>query len=604
MKRGAVIFLILSLLAIFLSVNFISAINCDVRTRATCDDTHYPMNHIIMGLSANTNAHGQNATGVTLYNSVLCCDSAGTSNCTSGPSNKIVGLSSLTNAHAQTPDLTSYTTNICYGYLHCVGSTDNCGSGTASSFPYSLLSISNTTNAHLSNYSGTGSYSTKICCKDNSPFIGPCTLTNAGWTIDTIQAPYSVAMAVDGVGCVDGTGTGAIINFSIYTSSNSLVTWALGNFPNGVWSTTKAGTNYYFNATAIQSQNKFSSLSGNGLGYKRLTVTAKDNSLPGCEAVLTCSDYTATNFGTNNNAKSQCGLDSCNIARSDPGLDRNPPPGYTYSCSWNNTANTCKFNDTYGGMPQATILCGNNQTLCLDNNTNLKYCYGGGYTCPLGHQVLSDGNGRCDVGKEGCSSVECNNGNQDSCVSGTTCKKGTTQNSGICYSANTPVFNDTKCQSGYALCRSTATNQLYCYGDGNCPPGSVAATGSCAVGSASPNAAATCVGTSAVCDPIKHVCFDPTVSIGSCSRTYINTGDTCADDGLLTYRWTAIWTGTGTIPSNCAPTGSASVECPAQTPLPLFTPVNAIITVLAIIGIYALMNFVKKEHKKNKRRKN
>lgn len=601
MKRGAIIFLILSLVTIFLSANLISAISCDVRTRATCNDTYYPMNHIVMGLSANTNAHGQNATGVNpLYDSVLCCDSGSPIGnvCTVIPSNKIVGLSSLTNAHAQTPDLGTYTTNICYGNIQCIGSIDNCGSGTASSYNFSILSLSATTNAHLSNYSGAGSYSTKICCKDIPMFIAPsCVITNAGWSIDTIQAPYSVAMAVAGTNCVDGTGTGALINFSIYTASNSLVTSVLGNFPNGVWSTTLVGSNYYFNATAVQAQNKFSSLSGAGVGYKKLTVAAKDNSNPGCGAVLTCQDYTSANFGTNNNANSECSLDACSVAKSDPGIDSNPPPGYTYSCSWNSTTSTCKFNDTYGGISKAIILCGNGQTLCSSNSTHLDYCYGGGYTCPAGDEVLSDGNGKCDLG-EGCSSIECNNSNQDSCVPGATCKKGATQNSGICNSAGA-VINDTTCQSGYALCLSTTTNQQYCYSGGTCPAGSVAATGSCALANP-PTPPTTCVGANAVCQ--NHVCFDATISIGSCSRTYINTGDTCADDGLLTYSWTATWSGSGTRPSNCAPTGSASIECPAQIPLPLFTPVNAIITVLAIIGIYALMNFVKKGHKSNRRK--
>lgn len=586
MQKRVIGILIIFASLIFLS-GFISA-TCFIEQSTTCNTGEVR----VMGLSAATNAHGQLATQ-SGYAYSLCCTGGGDTTCTTTPSNKILGLSSATNAHAEGPAGINYVNNVCYSRVSdCELDNNQCPVDHSTT----ILSLSSTTNAHLG---GFADYSTKICCKDNSPFIGPsCVLTNAGWAIDTIQAPYSVAMAVDGTNCADGFGTGALVNFSIYTASNTLVTSVLGNFPNGVWSTTVAGSNYYFNATTVQSQNKFSSLSGTGLGYTKLTVTAKDNTIPGCNAVMTCQDYTSANFGSNNNAKSQCGLDACNVAKNDPAIDSNPPPGYSYLCSWNNTTSTCKFNDTYGGLQTATILCGNGQTLCLDNISKLKYCYGGGYTCPTGQQILSDGNGKCDLG-EGCSSVECNNSNQDSCVPGTTCKKGATQNSGICYSATSPIVNDTTCQSGYALCRSTSTNQQYCYGDGTCPAGSVAATGSCAVGSASPNPSATCVGTSAVCDTIKHVCSDSTIAIGSCSRTYINTGDTCANDGFLTYSWTATWTGSGTRPSNCAPTGSASIECPAQIPLPLFTPVNAIITVLTIIGIYALMNFVKKGHRKH-----
>ena len=65
-----------------------------------------------MKLSGTTNAHGS------LYNqgsytNYLYCDFTGIHTCSG--TNKVLGISSSTNAHAQIPSLDNYGTDVCFG---------------------------------------------------------------------------------------------------------------------------------------------------------------------------------------------------------------------------------------------------------------------------------------------------------------------------------------------------------------------------------------------------------------------------------------------------------------------------------------------------------
>lgn len=585
-----IVFSILSLFTLFLSVNFVSALSCQVVLRDQCNTPGE--DYIVMGLSSFSDAHGQNATGSPVqYDYVLCCDFSGTTTCSSQPhpvyggsipKNKIVGLSTLSNAHAEVPGLDNYPIDICYGYLECTNRADSCDA----TYPLPILSLSASTDAHLSNFSGVGSYATKICCKDNSPFIGPqCDLTDATWQFPQTSAGLDIHMNVTGTNCVE-QGMGADINFSIYKDNaigpDTYITSISGNYPTGIWEA-QEGSNYYFIAKAKRSSDEFSSL--DGTGNDKLTVTAGTDN---CDSINVCEDYTDSE---GSHPDIECDTDSCNVAFGDPRIDPNPPIGYSYGCQWDGVTDVCKFVENYGG--NSTVLCKNGQTLCYNPNSGSKYCYPA-YACPSGHATLADGDGLCEAG-EGCSNPECLINDQDSCVAGTKCKKGTNENEGICYSTGA-VQNETSCTSGYTLCITGGSK--YCFGGGVCPSGSTPAAGSCA--SASPNPSVTCIGTNATCKD--GACYDSTIAVGKCTYNYISTGDTCAD-GFLSYSWTTTWTGTGTKPANCAD-GSVVRECPAQIPLPLFTPVNAVITVLVIIGIYVIIAVVKSKKRHTIHRRN
>jgi len=144
------------LLVVFLSLSLISADSCNIETSASCSGRG---GYSIMELSDTSNAHGALNTQSS-YSYVLCCDfGTGDTACTG--SNKFIGLSDLTNAHAEAPSYTNYGNPVCYESLSCRQESvlSTCNSG-----EIEMLSLSADTNAHIANFSGTGSYSTKICC--------------------------------------------------------------------------------------------------------------------------------------------------------------------------------------------------------------------------------------------------------------------------------------------------------------------------------------------------------------------------------------------------------------------------------------------------------
>ncbi|HTZ42102.1 MAG TPA: hypothetical protein VMC07_02780 [Candidatus Omnitrophota bacterium] len=579
-KRG-IGFVILLFIA-FLSVNFISAssVTCTIRAGTSCNSGEIRL----MGLSDVTNAHGE-LPSQTTYPYSLCCTNPNPTlwNTSCSGTNKVLGLSSSTNAHAEIPSGIIYSNNVCYGYLTCVGSIDPCGINTAINYPINVINLSAPTDAHLG--TGTG-FPTAICCKDNSDIIGAsCSITDASWEVSSVTAGLPVKMSLTGNGCTDPLGDGTAVNFTVYKESpTTLVTAVDGNYPYASWMPSSSGK-YFFNATAVFSGNIFTSLSGHG--NDELTVSAAPVGNP-CQNIRVCEDY--TKFWPNGNPDLACNNDAvlCNVSATDSRVNSNPPDGYSASCQWNTQTNTCNFTESYGTANTTKITCNNGFTLCTSSYGS--YCASGD-SCPSGETPLSDGDTICDSG-EGCTNSVCGNGSQDSCIAGTTCKK-TNSNQGLCYSSGS-VVPQTACNTGYTLCQNSAGT--FCYPYKTCPSGTNPATGSCS--SASPNPSVTCLGTNAVCQ--NGVCYDSTISVGKCIYSYINTGDNC-DDGFLTYSWTAQWTGTTGRPVSCQ-NGNATIECPAQIPLPLFTPINAITSILAIIAIYAIIALMKNQKKGKKKR--
>ena len=179
-KRGLVIFVFVIAFVIF-SISFISSTTCDVRLASSC-----PAVNTVMKLSAQTNAHGASYNGAGNYQYALCCvgmkyytatDNASMHTCDSNINNYVLKLSSTTNAHAQTLETMGggYSTNICFGKFQCTFVTS---ASCPSTYTIPMVSLSATTNAHLAQFTGTGSYSTKICCNDTlsgpTPGNGRC----------------------------------------------------------------------------------------------------------------------------------------------------------------------------------------------------------------------------------------------------------------------------------------------------------------------------------------------------------------------------------------------------------------------------------------------
>ena len=134
----------------------------------------------IMRISDTTNAHGEVWNGTGNYPIEICYDTIfgknynGTNPHSCTGTNKVVGLSTETNAHAEIPSLNNYNTNVCYGDLQCQATTQSCsvfGNGTDYK---EVVRLSTETNAHLETTSGTGNYPIKICCKSvATPSIPP-----------------------------------------------------------------------------------------------------------------------------------------------------------------------------------------------------------------------------------------------------------------------------------------------------------------------------------------------------------------------------------------------------------------------------------------------
>jgi hypothetical protein len=179
-KRGRIL-LIIFVGLIFLSAGFISAASCSIVERSSCAD------NIVMGISSLTNAHGE-FPDVGNYNYVLCCDfGTGDTACSTildsqGNSiNKIIGLSSPTNAHAEIFSETTYPVDICYGDLTCISTADDCPTDRFGQwYPLEILSLSEYTNAHIGSLSD---YPIKICCASSTYAAPPCDLTSAYWSL-------------------------------------------------------------------------------------------------------------------------------------------------------------------------------------------------------------------------------------------------------------------------------------------------------------------------------------------------------------------------------------------------------------------------------------
>jgi cysteine-rich repeat protein len=159
-KRGLIIFSLFAISIFLLSFASAEVAGCRITTRSQCVGTEVP----VLGLSATTNAHGELG-NQNNYNYVLCCEAVGKVGSTQcSGTNTILILSGTTNAHAEINTIKSYppSGNVCFDEISC---TTTPASACPSDFPIPTVSLSTTTNAHIAQPFGTGSYATKICCK-------------------------------------------------------------------------------------------------------------------------------------------------------------------------------------------------------------------------------------------------------------------------------------------------------------------------------------------------------------------------------------------------------------------------------------------------------
>jgi len=135
--KKLVIFLLAFSLLVFVSSG-IFALSCSIKPIADCNAAN-----ILMKLSDLTNAHGAERSSTSpLYGYTICCDVSGGETCTG--TDKVLGLSSSTNAHAEIPSNNIYATDICYAGFKCSSTRYDCPAGKSP-----ILSLSDSINAHI-----------------------------------------------------------------------------------------------------------------------------------------------------------------------------------------------------------------------------------------------------------------------------------------------------------------------------------------------------------------------------------------------------------------------------------------------------------------------
>jgi len=151
-KRGFLaVFLFFAM--IFLGGIIVDAESCYFTDRGNCNSP----NVIIIGISGQTNAHGEVWNGTGIYDYVICCDYVGSRTCDG--TNTLIKLSSSTNAHAEIKYENNYLSNeICYENLSCENMAD-----CTADYPLEIFSLSAITNAHIAEYNTSG-YDIDICC--------------------------------------------------------------------------------------------------------------------------------------------------------------------------------------------------------------------------------------------------------------------------------------------------------------------------------------------------------------------------------------------------------------------------------------------------------
>jgi hypothetical protein len=600
MKRGVIgkLFFV-SVLLIFLSSGVFAAAYCSIIPRANCNASG---SYILMGLSAATNAHGQAVIhgADPDYPYVLCCPfGTGNLTCTTTPTpNKIIGLSSLTNAHAEGPALNNYqTVKICYEDLLC---------GTYSTCPTNyggILSLaadpSNPTNAHIGNFSD---YATKICCGGTTISRLSCTLKSATWNTQNSINGQRVYLNVVGSGteCDGDTLSFQVMGGYTPVSANPTNVAFNGATATASWNSTwqdggllGGDPSFYFNASLVQNPTQ-SILSSN----PKLTVS-NTQTIDYCADITSCSDYAS---------QDKCVADSslCNKANDSslPGVDCSDPK-IRCGCSWNSNTNQCGFSYSEIKSP----LCENGYTLC--KQSGIDFCYPGS-TCLTGSTTPTNNNGICDA-VDSCASSDCTSasqsGSQGSCVTGATCS------SGECYNANAVPINIT-CNYGFTLCRVTGTN--YCYPGNKCPTGQYPANnsnGKCGIGSGCLSAECqegnkdSCANETYCVSGMCSSAQDPVNldNFGGCeiSQTIIKDCNT-EPTGYKIINWTGTWTGTDTSGdsyNNCIAGGSSTVPCPAQIQLPFEMGYYGIaITLVVIALVYFFVIFRRKKNTKSKKK--
>lgn len=503
---------------------------------------------VVMSVSDVTNAHGALA-GQGVFAPVLCCNfGAGDTTCT--VDNKIIGLSSSTNAHAESPSLIipNYAVDVCYDSLKNCRSTDvSCAINEVEVLYLSSNEAQLYTNAHIEEAGlQSQNYDLKICCVIELPM--QCDLISAEWQYEEAMEGADAGAIVNGTGC-----SGEEISFEVFRGSTScdsidgcenpanVVFGAGSNSVSGTWTVGPVHDNEYSFVVKVVANPD-----------ETVTSSAPDLLvLVGCpydpEPVI-CSGYTT---------ESHCNSNICEIDVQDsvPGVDCSDP-GITCECIWDDNECKASWEGGDGGY-------------CGDGNID------SGEQCDVDWGSITNCSNFDDFTGGSLSCVDCQF-NTSLCtggVDGGYCGDGVINPGETCDGSEwEPITN---CGDFDAFTGGTLMC-VDCQFD----------TSQCAGGP------------------------EADVNIGTCIYTQ-STDDTCDDDGFLTFSWTTEWiwdaecdaTTCQSQPQNLALKTKCdnddgltrSLACPAQIPLPFFNIYSFIAVLIIIALIYTAIILSKKK---------
>ena len=522
---------------------------------------------VVMSVSGATNAHGALA-GQGTFIPVLCCN-FGEGDTTCIADNKIIGLSSSTNAHAEIPDLVSpnYNVNVCYDSLRNCRETDvSCGIN-----EIEVLYISNIINAHIE-AAGLQSqnYDSKICCVIE--LLMACYITSAEWQYEEVMDGTDTGVIVNGTGC-----SGVEISFEVFRGSTSCdsidgcenpsnVVFAAGsNSVAGTWSAGPYHDNEYYLVVKV-------------VANPDETVTSSEPNLlviaecPYDPEPVICGDYTNVNA---------CNSNICEIDVQDsvPSYVDCSDPDIDCWCIWEN--DECKVGWESEIPPDSHTECIDNMCVKVDG-VGVSECSPVGSSCNI-----IDPNYNVCLGP--ACVLELGEG-EDQCTGPEQC-------------VGEPEW--------HSICESNACVQV----EG---PGVIACLPIGPESSGCPTPLETysmCVGQMCVlkvglgesqCEKSAD-CAEDGLPVGTCIYTQSIDGN-CDTDEFLTILWTAQWTWNEDV---CDATCQAENQelaaqcetiqetrvCPAQIPLPFFN-IYSFVAALTIIALIYVILILRKEKRK------
>ncbi len=357
---------------VLITANFVSASNClimkgsDWKTFAG-EEGYDVKNFIVMKTSGNFNAHAS------IYNQETVNDNEYYLGCqfprqTSQGNSKIIGLYSAANSHAEVPNAATYTNNVYFPGLNscrAIPSTVFCDFDEVG-----VVALSSSTNAHVTSFSGSEFYGTKICCTPTISLDRDANWVDYNRPTNTISSK-SVAVG-DRIGMlVQDFEPNEEVDFRVYISgspgdtiySTSGVTSSSGELKEG-WTIRQSD----YNLLTSEKSFRFNVTGENG--NSAVSGVLSLSRVGGGEIIIvdSCTDYNKYD-----NAEEVCEDDPKSVGRNAQGIpigNQTAICKYTlnfYGCTWNSITKKCSEN-------HSTIADINNPSNCEE-----------GIQCPEGY---------------------------------------------------------------------------------------------------------------------------------------------------------------------------------------------------------------------------